>query len=503
MSRSDWREHVTNGSGEQTNRIPSISKTTSVELRLADQWIGRNTTLPMEKDPINADLERDLFWTLYRRYNPFKEETDPARVVNQKMVQWLAQGATWDTTHEMTVANRVASAISSEMMKESLLNDPEVKKMLNEQKKVEQEQQQAKQAQEKSEQQSGAGDAAGAAQSKTEADQHNQNAQAMGQALADKAEKFQGSPKAKAMQAGINKQAKDKASETNGQMAGWGMEDGEGEEMDIAQLQDTLNQVTSSGVNHLAELIGRAQGVGMRTLSTRKIAQLVVTDAGLTRNPEDIFSDELMMLSPDIPVALRSLQMGALVDDGLLGIIKAVETKQEGDMVIMVDGSGSMQGDREYTAKAITLGITSAAAENGQHYTIKTFGDGNELTDAITEETDQVMKLKWATFLFGGGTDFDMALNDAIRIVRNLEDPTAADIVMITDGMSQIEPRTANALKSLKQETGTRLIVMLVDTGYGGIDKAADATIMVNSREAIEKAATELSQSLWKSGGTD
>lgn len=497
--RQDWTSHK-NGTENTANRISSLSNKTTVELRLADQWIGRNTTLPLETNEVNADLERDLFWSLYRRYNPTKSEVMPERIVNKKMVEWLTSGPTWDVTHEMTIANRLASAASSEIMKESLLNDPEVKKMLEEQEKVEQKQNDAQDKEEQAKEQEQNGDAAGAAQSRAEAKQDKEEAEAMGKALSDKVDEFKQSPKAKAMQAGINHQAKDKAQDTNDQMSAWGLEDGKGDNLDIAQLQNTLKSISSNNVERLAELIGRAKGIGMRTLSSRKIAQLVITDAGLTQNFDDIFSDELMMLSDEIPTPIRSIQTAELLDNGLPGIIKAAETKMEGDMVIAVDGSGSMSGDREYLAKALALGITQAANENGQSYKIFTFGSGNEQTDIITPDTDEETKLKWATFLFGGGTDFDMAMRVAIDEVRKMEDPTAADIVMITDGESGISSYTANAMKSLKEETGCRLIVLLVDESYGDIDKLADATIRVDSSEHIEKAAEALSANLWKSG---
>jgi uncharacterized protein with von Willebrand factor type A (vWA) domain len=495
----DWSEHL-KGDGDKSNRIPSLSKSTSVELRLADQWIGNNTTLPFEEDEASADLERDLFWSLYRRYNPFKEEVDPSRVVNQKIVKWLTEGATWESTHNMTIANRIASAASSEIMKISLLNDPEVKKMLEEQKEIEQQQEQAAAGEQKAEEQEQAGDGAGAAKSRAGAQDAKNKAQAMANELGQKADDFANSAKGKSTKAGVNNKGKEEAQNTSDAMAGWGVEDGQGEDMDIDQLQSVLKDVNSAGVAELAELVGRAKGVGMRTLSTRKIAQLVVTDAGMTQELDSIFSDELAMLAPSIPTSLRSLQMANLMDEGLLGIIKSTETKQEGDMVIAVDGSGSMHGAREYTAKALALGITQAARENGQNYKVFTFGSNDEQTDVITQDSDEVTRLKWATFLFGGGTDFDAAIMKAIKEVENMDDPTLADIVMITDGESDMSDYTKNKFRALNKATGCRLIALLVDTGYGNINSLANSTIMVNSREAIEKAATELSESLWKGG---
>jgi hypothetical protein len=165
---------------------------------------------------------------------------------------------------------------------------------------------------------------------------------------------------------------------------------------------------------------------------------------------------------------------------------------------VLSDGSGSMNGNREYLAKALTLGICEAAHENGQDWHAFIFGSGNELTDTISQETPLTERLRWSTFLFGGGTDFDMALRHAIDEVEKSEDPTAVDIVMITDGDSHVMQATIDRLSQLKQTFGVRLIAILVDAGYGSLDKVADATIVINGTDQIERAATQLSDNLWK-----
>ena len=91
-----------------------------------------------------------------------------------------------------------------------------------------------------------------------------------------------------------------------------------------------------------------------------------------------------------------------------------------------------------------------------------------------------------------------MALRHAIDEVEKSEDPTAVDIVMITDGDCGVARPTIDRLSQLKQTFGVRLIAILVDAGYGSLDKVADAFITIRSYDEIEKAATELSNNLWK-----
>lgn len=495
--KTEWQEYLEQEPYQQP-RIDALSPGTVSVLHLGDRYIGTSARMTDRQDAPENDLERDLFWSLYRNGEELKDPIPASRVVNGKLINWLTGGATWGNTKAISQGRLLVSTNSAEVMTESLLSDPEVQKMLDEQKKVEEQENQAQQVQQQAEQQEGAGNPSGAAQARQKANDAQNKANALAQALADKLDKFEDSPKGRAMQSAINSQGKQAAQDTSEEMAGWGIEDGQGSDMDAVELNKLLKQTHDSKIANLSKLIGRVHGVAQHTLSSRKHIELVTTDAGYTHNPSDIFTDELAMLAGSMPNSLRCYQMAKLQDEGLLGIIKSVETKEEGDLVIAVDGSGSMDGNREYLAKALTLGIAEAASENGQGWHAFTFGAGEELTDTITGETELETRLKWSTFLFNGGTDFDMALNHAIEEVKGMEDPTATDIVMITDGDCDVDDDTVAKLHALKDEHGTRLIGILVDTGYGTLDRVADAVITIRGTDEIESAAEKLSQSLWK-----
>ena len=493
--RNDWDETFEQ---DNTPRIDALSKLTVSALHLGDRYIGTSAKMTDRGESGENDLQRDLFWSLYRNGEELKDPVPTSRVVNHKIIEWLTQGQTWPQTKAISQYRLGVSTSSAEIMTESLLNDPEVARLIEEQKKVEEKEEQAEQEEQDGEQMEGAGNPGGAVKAKANANQTKEQANAMAQALADKMDKFTDSAKGRAMQSAVNQQGKEQAKDTAETMDGWGIEDGPGSSMDGAELAKLLQQVKQSHIEELSRLIGRAHGVASHTLSTRKHLELVVTDAGYTKNPDDIFSDELALLSSQVPNTLRALQMAKLMDEGLLGVVKSVETKDEGDLIIAVDGSGSMQGEREYMAKALTLGICEAAHENGQGWKAFTFGSGNELTDTISQDTELATRLAWSTFLFGGGTDFDMALRHAIDEVEKSEDPTAVDIVMITDGDCGVAQQTIDRLSQLKQTFGVRLIAILVDAGYGSLDKVADATIVINGTDQIERAATQLSDNLWK-----
>jgi uncharacterized protein with von Willebrand factor type A (vWA) domain len=483
---------------DDANKISAISEGPTEELRLADMWIGNNVQLDEKgSEPFN-DLQRDLFWILYRYSGMKKEEIPASRIVNSKIIDWLSDGASWQHTHGMTAGRKAIAQASASIMTESLLSDPEVQRLIEDQHEIENKEQQAQQAEQQAEEQSDNGNPAGAEKSQQQADDLRQQVQAMMDELSSKMDGMTDSMKGRAVQAAVNSNGKEEAQETSDMMSQWGIDEGDGETMDAQQLEALSKMVRENGIDKLAQMIGRAKGVAQGTLSTRKTTEIVLTDAGQTQALDDIFADELMMLSPSIPTPVRALQMAELLDAGLLGIVKATETKQEGNLLIAVDGSGSMRGQREMLSKALTLGIADAADENGQGWQAFTFGSGRELTEVITGETDLMTRLKWATFLFGGGTDFDMALRYAIQLVEESEDPSATDIVMITDGEAEIENKTHQALIALKEKYGVRLIGILVDTGYQSLQGVADATILVNGTQAIEKAADELSKALWK-----
>lgn len=111
--------------------------------------------------------------------------------------------------------------------------------------------------------------------------------------------------------------------------------------------------------------------------------------------------------------------------------------KSRGPLVIVIDESGSMHGNREVWAKACAVALTRVALQEGRAVRCVHFATGTHTHDVNPGNADD-MRLVAESHL-SGGTDIDVALQVAIRQVGNLakDDKVGADIVFITDGLDR------------------------------------------------------------------
>lgn len=128
-----------------------------------------------------------------------------------------------------------------------------------------------------------------------------------------------------------------------------------------------------------------------------------------------------------------------------------------GPIVVCIDDSGSMAGNREVWAKAVSLAMLELARRQGRAFAYCTFSQ--RLTHTLEERRGE--KSSPATILDamlvheGGGTDFDPPLTWAIDRVAESERLQDADIVFISDG--DCRARSVHEHKSRLRETGARV----------------------------------------------
>lgn len=145
-----------------------------------------------------------------------------------------------------------------------------------------------------------------------------------------------------------------------------------------------------------------------------------------------------------------------------------------GPFVILVDESGSMSegtGDKIVWAKALGLSLASQAQREGREFACASFADTRNYSATLNPRGDGL--LEWLVHFFGGGTNFEMALEHTVigqvdfatpdgKVTKNTsllrELPEGADVVMITDGVCDVSPQFQEEFKRAKHEIGARLI---------------------------------------------
>ena len=154
--------------------------------------------------------------------------------------------------------------------------------------------------------------------------------------------------------------------------------------------------------------------------------------------------------------------------------LRGIEEKGKGPVVVCLDGSSSMRGDKEVWAKALTLTLLEIARRQRRLFRSICFSSADtplQILDLNPRERyevemDKVMEL--AEYFPGGGTDFEKPLDAARECVRQSRFKRG-DIVFITDGECQVPPDWAERFRADKEEMGFSLFSILIDVGSSSL----------------------------------
>lgn len=168
----------------------------------------------------------------------------------------------------------------------------------------------------------------------------------------------------------------------------------------------------------------------------------------------------------------------------------------KGPLVVCVDESGSMAGDREVWAKAVALACFNLAAKENRAYALVHFGAPHEIrVDRFPQprKASPAGVLDAVEHFFGEGTDFETPLTRALEMME--ESPfRQGDIIFITDAECQVHEAFAKKFDTIKKEKGFSVFAVLVEKGTEeGVRNFADRIIRAlpgkNDIEVLEKIA--------------
>ena len=168
--------------------------------------------------------------------------------------------------------------------------------------------------------------------------------------------------------------------------------------------------------------------------------------------------------------------------------LRGVEEKGKGPMIVCLDGSSSMSGDKEIWSKAVTLTLLEIARKQRRLFRSICFSSADtplqildmNPRDRYEVETKTIMDL--AEYFPGGGTDFQTPLDAALECLRQSRFKKG-DIVFITDGECQVEPQWAENFRQQKERLGFSLFSILIDTGpasLGTLKEFSDRISTIN-----------------------
>jgi uncharacterized protein with von Willebrand factor type A (vWA) domain len=258
--------------------------------------------------------------------------------------------------------------------------------------------------------------------------------------------------------------------DTAEQSESWSLQLGTGERTSPgARLELGKRLANNQKLRKLAQMVGRMRQSALalrRKVFEKSNAEVYEISSGseLSR----LLPHELLSLRH--PLLRRDFARRFLDGELLLYALRAEEEKGKGPMIVCLDGSSSMAGDKEVWSKAVTLTLLEIARRQRRRFRSICFSSADmplqvlELNRWERYAADLPQVLELAEYFPGGGTDFQKPLGAALECLRQSKH-RRGDIVFITDGECRVTPEWLAEFKQEKERLGFSLFSVLIDIG--------------------------------------
>jgi len=285
----------------------------------------------------------------------------------------------------------------------------------------------------------------------------------------------------------------DELSEMDDLMDAMGSKDCASQESDEVNRRDLVDQLRrkNSVLRKVMSIVGRLRNA-VSGLSANSIAeQLTDTEIVVGRGKlNELLSSEKMYLAD---VEMQDIFYDRWIKRNQLKFQKKGKSKKiGGPITILVDESGSMDGNREEIAKSVAAALFGMAHEQNRDVTVIGFDHGINYTMKLKKRAKRAQlgngwrKIKDLTVFNAvgfianrktyGGTCFVTAIDKGLRESKGKN----ADILFITDGEDRIESSSLQKLLKSKEKDGTRIFTILLGCSNQGLRSVSDAVLPFN-----------------------
>jgi uncharacterized protein with von Willebrand factor type A (vWA) domain len=149
-----------------------------------------------------------------------------------------------------------------------------------------------------------------------------------------------------------------------------------------------------------------------------------------------------------------------------------------------------MQGDKEMWSKAVALTLMDIARRQRRLFRAVMFSSGDvslkvlDLNRERRYQPELAKVVEMAEYFPGGGTDFEQPIDAAVALITEKK-LKRADIVMITDGESQVSPEWLERLLETKRTLQFSIFGVLVDVGSADTSSLAKFADRITSVKRI------------------
>jgi uncharacterized protein with von Willebrand factor type A (vWA) domain len=294
-------------------------------------------------------------------------------------------------------------------------------------------------------------------------------------------------------------EAADKFERSRAELVKWGEGPGSVTRLDpVRRLELALRAKDSERLRKLFEMVGRFR---MAAISSR--------GERMRHGVDEFYEIECGAdLARLIPAEMSALANPLLKKDFfrryherrlLCYHLRRNDPGERGPLVVLVDVSYSMHGEKELWAKAVALALRELAWRKRRHCAVIEFGARDDPLLVLrfppgVERMDDVVRM--AEFFLGGGTDFVKPLEAALAVLKGRE-YREADMVLISDGDCPLDKPWVEGFRREKKRAGFNIYTVLTDVGHATtryVSSFSDEVIRVS--ELTVEGAEEVFSSL-------
>ena len=251
-------------------------------------------------------------------------------------------------------------------------------------------------------------------------------------------------------------------------MAAWGADPGAPVQLSLDERLRLFHRfVGDDKLRRATELLGRARtrAAGKHRSRTAP-APRQIESVEMGNNLTAILPSELIYLAE--PAAQPEFYRRYATEELLQRRYQMEGNPERGPLVVLVDESASMDGERELVAKSLALALVGIAAVDGRAAALIEFASVGEqrVTHFAPGQARLPEVVEALAHHFGGGTDFDAPLGMALDIIEDDSRYETADIVIITDAEAPLHPDTVKRITDAR-DAGARLHALCVGVGDG------------------------------------
>jgi uncharacterized protein with von Willebrand factor type A (vWA) domain len=275
----------------------------------------------------------------------------------------------------------------------------------------------------------------------------------------------------------------------------WSLQLGGGQRSSAgAQLELGRHLARNPKLLRLAQLVGRMRASARalrRRLYEPASAEMFAIESGAAW--ERLLPPELLGLRH--PILRRDFRRRLVEGELLVYSLRAREQRGRGPLIVCLDGSSSMAGDKEIWSKAVTLTLLDIAARQRRRFRSICFASADTPLQVLdlnprqpyAPDLQQVFAL--AEYFPGGGTDFQKPLDAAVDCLRR-DRRRRGDIVFITDGECRVDLAWVQSFQREKAALGFSLFSVLIDVGASSLGALKEFSDHITSVGQLTSDAT-------------